>query len=517
MTDLTPDEAKLLDLLRSAIHNRLELFKPYAKQKAFFAMGREKRQRMFSAGNRLGKSDSGAYEMACHLTGLYPAWWEGRRWTRPVVAWACGLSAEATMKISQGKLCGNPGIADSLGTGLIPKDLITSTTLGRGVTGAFASISVKHVSGGQSVLSFKSYEQGWQKFQGDKIDVIWMDEEPEDYKVYTESRTRTLDTGGILFITFTALNGETELFNSFSEGKDPNKGFVNMTGDEVLAEPDNHFLDLAAEAGFPRSQEGAQAWYENEVMSWPVHERETRRSGAPTHGSGAVFIFSREQIAYTGRKSDDGFVRMGWGTDFGGMGATTGNFSHPFGAVFGCYDAVTDRIFVERAVRLPGGQVLEHAYAMKQICAAAPVFWPHDGVRQAKHDDPETTAGLYRKQGLRMFHQWATFKHGGYKTETGIMEMHQRFATGRLKIHEDLLEVWEEYRNYHRDEDGDIVRNKDDLMSALRILVMMLPRFGQNVPMGDGGGRHWRDTITSIQAPQRNQADWSPLTGKPYD
>jgi phage terminase large subunit-like protein len=518
MPEMTENErlAAQLALLRGAEVNRMSLFDPYTKQREFFSLGATKRQRMFSAGNRLGKSDSGAYEMACHLTGLYPPWWQGRRYTRPVQAWACGLSAEATMKISQGKLCGNPAIAGSLGTGLIPKDLIYSTTLGRGVSGAYASITVKHKSGGFSVCSFKSYEQGWQKFQGDKIDVIWMDEEPEDYRVYTESRTRTVDTGGIVFITFTALNGETELFTSFANGKDPNKGYVNMTGDEVLAEPDNHFMDLAQAEGFPRTQEGAQAWYEKEVLSWPAHQRETRRSGAPAHGSGAVFTFLKDSISYTGRKSESGFVRMGWGTDFGGMGQTTGNFSHPFGAVLGLYDAVTDTIYVEHALRLTGGQVLEHAFSMKQICAAAPVFWPHDGARQASKDDPETTAGLYRKQGLRMWHEHATFASGGYKTEAGIMEMHTRFSTGRLKIHEALAEVWEEYRNYHRDEDGDIVRNKDDLMSAIRILVMMLPRFGVSVPMGNLSGRSWKDGVRDASAPARNHSDWDPITGRPY-
>ena len=507
------DLDRAIALLRSAATNRILLFTPYAKQQEFFSLGATKRQRMFSAGNRLGKSDSGAFETSCHLTGIYPDWWLGRRYDRPIVAWACGLSAEATMKISQGKLCGNPAISGSLGTGLIPRDLITGTTLGRGVTGAFASITVRHVSGGDSVLSFKSYEQGWQKFQGDKIDFIWMDEEPEDYKVYTEARTRTLDTGGSLIITFTALNGETELYNSFSGGKDPNKGFVNMTGDEVLAETNNHFLDIAEAAGFPRTHEGASAWYESEVMSWPAHERETRRMGVPTHGSGSVFTFTKEQVQYRGTMCQSGFVRMGWGLDFGGMGQTTGNYSHPFGAVFGLWDPMTDVIYIERALRLPGGHVLEHAFSMKTICAAAPVFWPHDGNRQASRDNPETTSQLYKAQGLRMWHEWATFKHGGYATETGILEMHTRFATGRLKIHEDLFEVWEEYRNYHRDEKGEIVRNKDDLMSAMRILVMMLPRFGVNVPMGDGGGRHWRDTINTRE--QKRTFTFDPITGQP--
>lgn len=507
---------KALELLRAAQNNRIMLFTPYAKQSEFFALGATKRQRMFNAGNRLGKSDSGAVETVFHATGEYPDWWVGRRFTRPVKIWACGMSADATMKISQGKLCGDPTISNSLGTGLIPKDKIANTTLGRGVTGAYASIEVKHISGGTSSISFKSYEQGWMKFQGDAIDFIWMDEEPEDYKIYTECYTRLLDTGGCMIITYTPLKGETELFNSFHDMKDDNKGFVNMTGDDVLAEKNNHFIAIAAAEGYPSTQAGARQWYEKEVMSWPVHERETRRAGRPTHGSGAVFDFLKEQIACAPIIDPPGHWRMGWGTDFGGMGSTTGNYSHPFGAVLGFYDPLTDVIYAAHALRLQNQTPLAHAFAMKCICAGAPVFWPHDGNRQAARDNPETTAGLYKTQGLRMWHTWATFKHGGYATETGILEMHQRFATGRLKICDHLLEVWEEYRNYHRDENGEIVRNKDDLMSALRILVMMLPRHGQTVPMGNLDGHRWQEGVNWMKERRRTAEEWSPITGQPY-
>src|ERR1700679_1088765 len=62
----------------------LENFKPYQKQIDFFNAGHF-RERMLSAGNQLGKSEAGAYEMACHLTGIYPDWWQGRKFTRGIV------------------------------------------------------------------------------------------------------------------------------------------------------------------------------------------------------------------------------------------------------------------------------------------------------------------------------------------------------------------------------------------------------------------------------------------------
>jgi phage terminase large subunit-like protein len=483
------DQARIAALhrtLQAAIeikaHNKLQGFVPYAKQKEFFELGAAKRERMFNAGNQLGKSDGGAYETACHLTGIYPEWWTGLRFDHPILAWACGLTADKTMNINQNKLCGKPNTPDTLGTGLIPKSCFTTDpVLGRGTTGAYASIAVKHVSGGYSTLAFKSYEQGWQKFQGDGVNFIWLDEEPDDQKVYTECQARLLATAGSLIITFTPLNGETELYQSFARGTDADKGFVNMTGDDVLAEPHSHL-----------TREG----YDRAIASFPLHEQAARRSGRPIMGSGAIFPIVRESIEIPPITEPLGHWRVGWGVDFGGMGGSSRNYSHPFAAVLGFYDPITDVIYLGNALQLKNMMPIQHAAAMKSICAGAPVFWPHDGHRQAKDDNPETTAGLYRREGLRMFGAHATFATGGYSTEAGIMEMQQRFTSGRLKVCTHLIDWWEEFIGYHRDEKGEIVKVHDDLMSATRILVMMAKRFCVGgVPMGNLGGRHWKDYV----------------------
>src|SRR5437763_1919561 len=75
---------------RAKRENRLASFKPYERQAAFFEMGATKRERLFMAGNQVGKSQAGAFEMAAHLTGLYPSWWEGKRFDHPIKAVAAG-------------------------------------------------------------------------------------------------------------------------------------------------------------------------------------------------------------------------------------------------------------------------------------------------------------------------------------------------------------------------------------------------------------------------------------------
>ena len=57
----------------------------YAKQMEFFRAGATYRERCFMAANRVGKTEgTGGYETTLHITGLYPHWWEGRRFEEPI-------------------------------------------------------------------------------------------------------------------------------------------------------------------------------------------------------------------------------------------------------------------------------------------------------------------------------------------------------------------------------------------------------------------------------------------------
>ena len=71
----------------------------YRKHLEFFAAGKKYRERAFIAANRVGKTLSGSVEMTYHLTGEYPNWWEGRRFTQPIVAWSAGESSKTTRDI----------------------------------------------------------------------------------------------------------------------------------------------------------------------------------------------------------------------------------------------------------------------------------------------------------------------------------------------------------------------------------------------------------------------------------
>jgi hypothetical protein len=102
----------------------------YPKHMALIAAGQIHRERCFLAGNRVGKTDLGAYEMTCHLTGLYPHWWNGRRFEHPIEAWAGGETSVTCRDITQEKLLGEIRNPDKLGTGM-PRATRSITTAGR--------------------------------------------------------------------------------------------------------------------------------------------------------------------------------------------------------------------------------------------------------------------------------------------------------------------------------------------------------------------------------------------------
>jgi len=124
----------------------------YARHMEFFEAGASYRERCLMAANRVGKTyGGGAYETTCHLTGLYPDWWNGKRFKTPVRWWAAGKTNETTRDIVQSALLGDISYNGSrkavTGTGIVPGALIGSITWKQGVQDLVDTIKVKHVSG----------------------------------------------------------------------------------------------------------------------------------------------------------------------------------------------------------------------------------------------------------------------------------------------------------------------------------------------------------------------------------
>ncbi len=179
------------------------------------------------AANRVGKTEGvGAYETTLHLTGEYPKWWNGRRFRGPISAWASGQTSKTTRDIIQSALLGPYG---KFGTGMIPGDMLISTTPKAGIPEAIETIYVRHASGDRSDITLKSYDQGQEAFYGTRKELIWLDEEC-DRAIYTECLLRTMatvpgDPNGLMIFTFTPLYGLTDIVKDFlgmGQAKDTN-------------------------------------------------------------------------------------------------------------------------------------------------------------------------------------------------------------------------------------------------------------------------------------------------------
>jgi len=229
-----PDDkkAEIIDIVEELQYrekvNKLETYKPYKKQREFHAIGKDGHcERLLMAGNQLGKSICGSAEWAYHLTGKYPDWWEGAVFNKPVIMWAAGVTGESTRENPQRLLVGDPASQDSWGMGWIPKARLKEINRAMGIKNALDSVVVRW--GGDhttdySLLYFKSYEKGREKWQGPTLDGVWFDEEPPP-DIYSEGRTRTQNgqLGTFTAITFTPLLGMSEVVRMFLDADRENK------------------------------------------------------------------------------------------------------------------------------------------------------------------------------------------------------------------------------------------------------------------------------------------------------
>ncbi len=193
----------------------------YAKHLRMFAAGATHSERIALGGNRVGKSFGiGGYETALHLTGLYPHWWEGHRFTKPILAWACGTKGSKVRDTNQHILMGKLRRTSSVTTtegGFIPPRSIDRVTRRTGVSDAVDTAIIRHRGGWENKVVFKGYEEGRHAFEAEAVDWCWLDEEPTQ-EIYDECVLRLLTTNGRLILTLTPVDGMTECVKHLLEG-----------------------------------------------------------------------------------------------------------------------------------------------------------------------------------------------------------------------------------------------------------------------------------------------------------
>lgn len=402
----------------------------YKKHLAFMQGGSTHNQRCFLAGNRVGKSEVGAFEMACHLTGEYPEWWTGKRFEHPIKAWACGDRSKTVRDTIQVKLLGELG-EDQLGTGLIPKANIISTTTGRGIADSYDTVNVRHKSGGTSVLQFKTYEQGRKAFEGWAGHVIWLDEEPP-VGIYQECLMRLATTDGILYITFTPLMGMSEVVQTFWESNDPSKLLIQASWDDAphLSEDTKRIL----------------------FNSLPPHQRDIRTKGIPQIGAGAVYPILFDNLVVEPFKIPDYWPR-GFGLD-PGWNRTAVAF-----------------------VALDPDTGVYYLYSEHYQGEQTPLV--HSDAILARGDIPgvidPASRGRTQVDGKQLFAEYNKhLKHLSFANnavEAGIFYMYELMVGGKFKVFNTCPNFKSEFIKYSRDDKGQIIKKNDHILDATRYCI----------------------------------------------
>ncbi len=143
--------------------------------------------RIAIGGNRIGKSDQGAYECVLAITGQHPY----RNFPKKGKGWIVGLDYNMVRDVNLPKF-----------NKLLPRNYTINSNFSK-------SDNIWYIQGEDRewIIQFKSSDSGSAKFQGDAVDLIWFDEEPQKTDIFNECMMRLIDSAGIWWMTATPIRG----------------------------------------------------------------------------------------------------------------------------------------------------------------------------------------------------------------------------------------------------------------------------------------------------------------------
>jgi phage terminase large subunit-like protein len=433
----------LIDVRRAMEQIRRDFifYEPHDKQREFHNLGKDANERIFLGGNRTGKSLCGIAEVSFHLTGNYPEWWQGYRFSKPISACAASISSADTREYLQYQYLGNPSANIQ---GFIHKSYILRATTKQGVAETIDTAYIRHVSGGVSKLRFKSYDQGREKFQGTKDDLFHFDEEPP-MDVYSEALMRLVGVGkapGLMICTMTPLKGMSGLMMRF---------FGEAAAPQGVVQDGKVFLTVSWDDNpyIPQPEK------ERLRKSTPPHELEAREKGIPSLGSGMVYPVSESEIIVDPFEIPAYWPKV-YGLDFG--------WTAPTAATFIAHDRDADIAYIYAEYAASQLTPQSHASNLFQMEADWIPGWCDPAGQQSSQKDGEALITMYLKSGL-------TITKANNSKESGVQMVLERMQTGRLKIFKNCVKTITELRVYARDDNGIIKKGNDHLMDAMRYAI----------------------------------------------
>lgn len=416
----------------------------YEWQKTWWKAGAMYQLRHNSSANRQGKSFSNLYEAALHALGVYPEWWEGKRFDEPTTGIVAGETTESVRDTIQNILLGEVG---DFGTGWLPKSSIQNVVTRQGSSGAVDYIIVKRraSTGGVSKIMLKSFDQGPEKIAGTAAHYFSYDENcPLRY--FSEAIRALATTAGIVFGAYTPIEySDLVAHLETIQKKDPSSIFmVYVDFDEA------RHLDEKTKAML------RSAW-----APWEVQARTTGH--ANRHGAGRIYPVPEEQISVP-----DFIIPLSWprlvSMDFGIS-------ADPTTAVWRAIDRQSGTTYIYKTYKSKSGDSPRTVVSdIFQEARGIPVAWPHDGNKQYAG---VKTVDEYKRLGLKMLHVHATFQNESMKVADGIVSIRNGMESGNYKVFQSCREWFDEFRKYRYDEKGVAKRQDDHIMDADRYGRMM--------------------------------------------
>ena len=430
-----------------------DFYKPHPKHLEFHTLGLKAKERLFLAANRIGKTMACSLEVCMHLTGTYPDWWTGHRYAKPINAWVAGVSGKEVYEILErryfeGMAGEQPWIHESLVAYRNRSD---------------HRYQIQHSSGGYSDLRFKTYEQKREAWQGAKLDLCHLDEEPP-LEIYTEASLRLMSTSpdhyGMMLVSATCLY-MSPFVQAFTEE------VIEVEGERKQIQRTEGSIQnqrVFVMAGWDDAPHLPFEEKERFKASIPPHEVEARSKGVPSIGSGMVYPVSEHLITCDPFELPDSFYFVG-GLDFG--------WKDPTALLLAAIDRDKDMIYLFHEYAMSEKTPEQHLFHLHNTLAKDYLTWlpiVHDPAGGASSQrDGKPLVQLYREAGLKNLHK------ANNAREAGVQKVLQRMQNGKLKIFKTCTKLLTERRMYARDEDGMIKDGNDHLLDAMRYLVMTGP------------------------------------------
>jgi len=190
------------------------------------------------------------------------------------------------------------------------------------------------------------------------------------------------------------------------------------------------------------------------LASTPPYLRKARSKGEASLGAGAIYPIEEELITCEPFAIPAHWPRV-YALDVGWNRTA---------ALWGAWDRDSDVVYLYSEHYVGQQKPNVHASAIKARGPWIPgVIDP--AARGRAQSDGEQLLKSYQNEGLLLY-------PAVNSVEAGIYLVWERLEQGRLKVFSTLTNFFGEYRLYHRNEHGSIVKKRDHLMDTCRYLIV---------------------------------------------